>query len=1040
MKKSMHKYLKLVNLVSILACVLTFSGCGNLGINRTLTANTSVSAATTTTTTATSLTRMDLFAGRSFAGASYSDGVGASAQFKSPEGITNDGTFLYVSDTDNHTIRKVDPATGVVTTIAGSPGASGAADGTGSAARFSQPRGICNDGLNLYVADSNNTSIRKIVISTGVVTTFAGLLQTSGSSDGIGPAARFSSPTGITCSGGNLYVVDTGGQTVRKVVIATAAVSTIAGSYGVMGTANGVGAAASFFFPQSVATDGTWLYVSEISHTIRKIEISTGTVSTYAGAAWWGSTEDGIGTSAHFSGPTGLTLNGSDLYVSDAFNNRIRKIDTTTATVTTIAGHRSSSFIDGAGLNAWFSRPSATSLLGGVLYLVDMENGLIRAMDTTSLAVTTIAGVPPQNLRAYLDSASPFSARFNSLSGVTRDGNDVYLVDTGNYVIRKLSLTTGAVTTFAGTAGTPGGTDGPALTAKFEYPSGIFSDGTNLYVADQFSIRKIVIATGVVSTLAGLAGTSGAADGVGGAARFYNPTAMVGDGTNLFVVDYFNSSIRKIVIATGAVTTIAGGVNGSADGIGVAAQFSYPRGIATDGTNLYIADSSNHTIRKMVIATGAVTTFAGTAGISGSLDGIGAAAQFYNPSDITSDGTDLYVTESNTSIVRRINPATAAVTTIAGAPNYSLISDGIGGAARFNSPQGIYASGGTLFVTDSFSLRSISTATMAVTTIAGYRGVEAGAQDGAALSAGFYSVNAIVSDLTSLYLVDSDNSLIREVDLASGVVTTLAGKNGVFGSVDGVGTSAEFNYPTGLARVGNHLYIVDSSNCTIRDLLISSGAVTTLAGTAGNCVGADGIGAAAGFNYPWGITSDGSNLYVSDQSDGTIRKIVISSGVVTTLAGTSGMSGSADGIGPAARFSYPAGITVDATGLNLYVSDSGYTLRKIVISTGVVTTVAGQLGSSSWLDGLGTAGRVSVANQLSLRGSNILVPDIYNHALREFDTSTGALTTIAGSPTVPNDVDGLISSPAGIYLPNAAVEVPAYGIFVTNRYGIRWIH
>ena len=200
---------------------------------------------------------------------------------------------------------------------------------------------------------------------------------------------------------------------------------------------------------------------------------------------------------------------------------------------------------------------------------------------------------------------------------------------------------TGRTSTLAGTASTfvsGGFTDGTGAAARFFWPEGITTDGMNLYVCDTYNntIRKIVIATGAVTTLAGTAGggpfdsmgSIGAADGLGAAASFNMPEGITTDGTNLYVTDSGNDTIRKIVIATGAVTTLAGtvGLAGSTDGLGAAANFSYPVGITSDRTNLYVSDSGNGIIRKVVIATGAVTTLAGTAGPFGSTDGLGAAA------------------------------------------------------------------------------------------------------------------------------------------------------------------------------------------------------------------------------------------------------------------------------------------------------------------------------------------------------------------------------------------------------------------------------
>jgi sugar lactone lactonase YvrE len=637
------------------------------------------------------------------------DGTGAAARFNLPNGVATDGTNIYVADSVNHTIRMVAIATGAVTTLAGTAGARGSTDGTGTAARFSFPSGIATDGISLFVSDTNNDTIRKVTIATGAVTTLAGSPGSPGSADGTGAVARLSIPYGITTDGTNLYVADTGNHTIRQIVIATGAVTTLAGTAGVSGSSDGTGAAAGFNLPYGVATDGISVFVADtVNHTIRKITIATGAVTTLAGTAGSAGTGDGTGADARFRRPYGIARNGADLYVTDSFN----------------------------------------------------------------------------------------------------------------HTIRKVAIATGAVTTPAGTAGAIGFADGTGADAKFVYPYGIAADGANVYLADENSaIRRMGIATGTVTTLAGPLGSIGSADGAGSVARYYFPCGITTDGTNLFVADYSNHTIRKVTIATGAVTTLAGtaGVSGSADGMGAAARFFFPYGITTDGTNLFVADTSNRTIRKVAIATGAVTTLAGTAGVPGSADGTGPAASFSSPRGVTTDGTNLYVVDRNNHTIRKIVIATGAVTTFAGAAGVSGSADGTGAAARFSYP------------------------------------------------------NGITTDGTDLYVADSGNNAIRKVAIASGGVTTLAG--GTIGYADGTGAAAQFNDPCGITTDGTSLYVADSTNNMVRKVAIASGAVTTLAGTGQVSGSVDGIGPAARFNYPWGITTDGRSLYVADATNNTIRKV-----------------------------------------------------------------------------------------------------------------------------------------------------------------------
>ena len=263
----------------------------------------------------------------------------------------------------------------------------------------------------------------------------------------------------------------------------------------------------------------------------------------------------------------------------------------------------------------------------------------------------------------------------------------------------ELSLSK-VVTRFAGTAGTSGSSNGTGTAASLNMPVGITTDGTNLYVADRANhlIRKIVISTGVVTTVAGT-GSSGSVDGTGTGASLNEPIGITTDGTNLYVVDGANHLIRKIVISTGVVTKVAGtGSSGSADGTGTSASFNKPVGITTDGTNLYVGDSDNNLIRKIVISTGVVTTLAGT-GSSGSVDGTGTGASFSRPYAVTTDGTNLYVGDGENHLIRQIVISTGVVTTVAGTGSSGSV-DGTGTGASFSRPYAVTTDGTDLYVSE----------------------------------------------------------------------------------------------------------------------------------------------------------------------------------------------------------------------------------------------------------------------------------------------------------------------------------------------------
>lgn len=318
----------------------------------------------------------------------------------------------------------------------------------------------------------------------------------------------------------------------------------------------------------------------------------------------------------------------------------------------------------------------------------------------------------------------------SALIGVALDRSvsptKLYVTNSDNHTVQVVDLATNAVTTLAGLANTTGTADGTGSVARFNSPYGIALSGTDFYVADTYNqtIRKLTT-SGVVSTLAGSAGTSGSLDGTSAAANFYIPKSLVGDGgTNLYVADSYNHTIRKVVISTGVVSTIAGygGTPGTTDGTGTAAKFYTPFGITYDGTDLYVTDTANQTVRKVSTA-GVVTTWAGVAGTAGSTNDTGTAAKFNYPTGIVNDGTNLYVADSENHVIRQIVIATKVVTTLAGTAGASGSTDGTGAAARFNRPIGLTIdSAGNMYVVDQnyTKIRKVTSAGVVTTLTASF--------------------------------------------------------------------------------------------------------------------------------------------------------------------------------------------------------------------------------------------------------------------------------------------------------------------------------
>ena len=355
---------------------------------------------------------------------------------------------------------------------------------------------------------------------------------------------------------------------------------------------------------------------------------------------------------------------------------------------------------------------------------------------------------------------------------------------------------------------------------------------------------------------------------------YTTPATVLADSGKRFRAVFTNGS--GSVNSNGAVLTVTAAPP--------SAGFGAPWGVATDAAgNVYVADAGNHTIRKITSA-GVVSTLAGLAGSSGSTDGMGNAARFNQPRAVAVDAAgNVYVADTANHTIRTITPA-GAVSTLAGSAGSTGSVNGTGNAARFNGPWGVAVdAAGNVYVGDAnnFTIRRITSAGV-VSTLAGSAGIF-GSADGTGNAARFNGTWSVaVNAAGNIYVVDQ-GSTIREITPA-GVVSTLAGSAGSTGSADGTGSTARFNDPYGVAvdAVGN-VYVADAVNNTIRKVT-PAGVVSTLAGLAGIFGSTDGAGSAARFFFPRGVAVDAAgNVYVADTNNDSIRKIT-PAGVVTTFA------------------------------------------------------------------------------------------------------------------------------------------------------------
>lgn len=723
--------------------------------------------------------------------------------------------------------------------------------------------------------------------------------------------------------------------------------------------------------------------------------------TAFAGLPPQSGTTDGAASNARFNTPLNLIADASgNIYVADSFNHTLRVISTSGA-VSTFAGLPGVSGVtDGTGLNARFFFPTGLALTRDALFVTDRGNHAIRRVTGTG-EVTLFAGIPGS--RGFAN-GSLLSARFDQPASITADAaQNLYVVDSSNHIIRKITLD-GVVSTFAGTSGVAGSNDGMGPSAQFRFPESISIDTAgSFYVADRgnHTIRKIS-PVGLVSTLAGATGSSGAVNGPGGTARFNSPSGVLayGDGT-LIVSDTGNNSLR-LVTPAGVVSVLAGRLNveGYINGAASAARFFEPSGLTFTATGIMVADSLNHSIRKLDLVTYETSLLAGGGGNFGNVDGVGAGARFNFPNGVAVHSSgDVYLADTRGSSIRRISPA-GVVTRVAGLASGDAYVDGPAGVASLNYPFGLtVAPDRTIYFCEN-QLHTIRRVLPdgSVTTIAGTADVP-GSADGTGAAARFNFPSAIARDQDgNIYISDTFNHTIRRIAAGTQTVTTFAGAALVPGSADGSGAAARFRFPRGLAfdPQGN-LYVADSSNHTIRKIT-RDGLVSTVAGAAGSFGSADGVASAARFQLPVGIAVDSAGqIFIADMLNATIR--ILKNGTVSTLGGSVGLQTFAGGTGSSALFFNPSAIVVDTTG-TLYVSQSGSNLVAkgeplispvIATQPQAITTTAGAGGTATFSV---SAGGASLSYQWRFNGDPI------PGATSATYTVSGATSAMAGNYSV----------------------------------------
>ncbi len=585
--------------------------------------------------------------------------------------------------------------------------------GLATNASLNTPTGLTVDAAgNVYIADSLNHRVRKVDTS-GNITTVAGDGSDGFSGDsGAATSAQLNTPTDVAVDvAGNLYIADRWNVRVRKVDGGTGIITTVAGdgTFGLSGD-GGPATSAQLNQPVGLAVDAAGdLYIAEkFSHAVRKVDTSTGVITTVAGNGSRGNSGDGgLATSAQLNEPMDVAFDTSgNLYIA-ASNNRIRKVDASTSIITTVAGGAFGSLGDGGlATDAALDFPTGVAVdASDNLFIADYRNHRIRRVDASTNIITLYAGSFPPGFSG--DGGAATSALMNNPSGISVDGSGNYFItENENNRIRRVDAVTGIITTVAGN-GTEGfcGDGGPATAACLNEPDGVAVDTSgNVFISDRGNhrIRRVDASTGVITTVAGDGTAAFCGDGGPATAACLNsPRFLAVDSLgNLYMSDRDNHRIRRVDASTGIITTFAGNGSGGFSGDGgpaASAQLNGPLGVTVGAAgNLYIADNLNLRVRK-VDTGGIITTVAGIGNCCFSGDGgLANSANFGRPRDVVVDiAGNLFITDIVTQRVRKVDGTTGIVTTVAGSGSSELLDGGysgdggLGTSALLAYPQGV---------------------------------------------------------------------------------------------------------------------------------------------------------------------------------------------------------------------------------------------------------------------------------------------------------------------------------------------------------------
>ncbi len=757
------------------------------------------------------------------------------------------------------------------------------------------------------------------------------------------------------------------------------------------------------------------------NNVVREVVKTSGDIITVAGdgIAGYGG-DNGLATAAELDGPADLAVDSAgDLFISDSRNNVVREVVKATGDIVTVAGNGTAGYSgdNGPATSAELSEPWGVAVdSAGDLFIADRENNVVREVVKATGDIVTFAGNGTAGYRG--DNGPATAAELNLPAGLAVDSaGDLLIADDGNNRIREVVKVTGDIITVAGNGTDDYGGDGEAATAAgLGDPHGVAVDSAgDLFIAEQsFNVvREVVKATGEIITVAGT-GTAGYSgnNGPATAAELDNPVRIAVDSAgDLFISDIFNNVVREVTPAvtvtigtSSALPTLTALVASTASAaIGQSVTFTAtvsdlsPGGATPNEGTVTFSDQSG--------ALGSATLADGVAELTTS-----SLAAGTNTITASYGGTADFAPSTTGTIVTAVGNGTAGYD-----GDYGPAT-----AAELNGPSGMaFDSAGDLFFTDFYEnvVREVVKATGDIITVAGDGTAGYSGDNGPATTAELDYPDGVAFDSAGdLFIADSGNNVVREVVKATGDIITVAG-NGTAGykGDNGPATAAELNDARTVAvDSAGDLFIADYDNSVIREVVKATGDIITVAGdgTAGYS-GDNGPATGAELNHPFFIALDSaSDLFIADTENNRIREVIKSSGDIITVAGNGTASDSGDG-GPAtaAGLGDPHGVAFDSAGDLFIVEQSYNVVREVVKATGDIITVAGN-GTAGYSGDNGPATAAELDNPYRVAidsAGDLFIADGFNHVVREV---TPAVTvTISPSSALPT-LTALVASTA----------------------------